>query len=135
MSQTVDVGFYLPSTNLLDLLVSFSWCFPIVQFRSDCAWITCTMKKPKYNNLAIFYHKINSVWKSSKQKATKFAINLWIKQGILRNLTNAGIKHAKVFLSKTWRLRFVPCIPTDNIVFYFWKKPDVVHHFLFSILA
>jgi len=49
MSQTVDVGFYLPSTNLLDLLVSFLWCFPIVQFRSDCAWITRTMKKPKYN--------------------------------------------------------------------------------------
>ena len=62
MPGTVNDRLHLRSTNLLDLIVNLLWCFAIVEFRSDRAWITCTMKKPKYNNLVIFYHKINGVF-------------------------------------------------------------------------
>ncbi|TLD43144.1 MAG: hypothetical protein JETT_0579 [Candidatus Jettenia ecosi] len=37
------------------------------------------MEETKYNNLVVFYFKVNSVWKSSQQTAAKFAINLWTK--------------------------------------------------------
>jgi hypothetical protein len=42
------------------------WLLPVSQFRSNSAGITCTMKKPEYNNPVTFYRKINSVRKSPK---------------------------------------------------------------------
>ena len=42
------------------------WLLPISQFGSNSAWVTCAMKKPKYNNLVILYPKINSIRKPPK---------------------------------------------------------------------
>jgi hypothetical protein len=58
------------------------------------------MKDPKHNNLVVFYHKVNSVRESPKQTAPEFAMNLWVKEWILRNLAGTGIKYPKEFLSK-----------------------------------
>jgi hypothetical protein len=57
------------------------------------------MKEPKHDNLVLFYHEVNSVRKSSEQTAAEFAMNLWVKEWILRDVTGTGIKYPKKFLS------------------------------------
>ena len=58
------------------------------------------MKKPDHNNLIFFYHEVNSVRKPSKQTTPQFAINSFVKEGIPRNLSDAGVKYPKEFLTK-----------------------------------
>lgn len=58
------------------------------------------MKEPKNNNLVIFYHEVDSVRESPEQTAPEFSVNLWVKEWILRDVTGAGIKYPKEFLSK-----------------------------------
>ena len=93
------------------------------------------MKKPEYDNLVVFYHKINSIRKSSKQTTPEFVINLWVKQWISRKLTGAGIKHPKEFLAESRRFSFIPNITGNDIFLDFGKEKQVVCHFLFSILV
>jgi hypothetical protein len=58
------------------------------------------MEDPKHNNRIVFYPEVNSVGKSPKKAATKFAVHLWVKHWIAWNLTSTGIKHPKEFLSE-----------------------------------
>ena len=58
------------------------------------------MKEPEHNNLAVFYHEINSVRKPPEQAAPEVAVNLWVKQWIPWNLIGAGIKYPEEFLAE-----------------------------------
>ncbi len=109
--------------------------FSILEFCIYSLWVARAMKEPEYNNLLVFYRKIDSVWKSPEQTAPKVLINFRVKQGIPRNLICTGIEHTKEIFTETSGFCFIPHITVDYILFNFRNEPQGVCHFLDSIFV
>jgi hypothetical protein len=80
------------------------------------------MEKPEHYDLVAFYSEVCGVRESSKQTAPESAMNLWINQRIVSNLSSVGIKHPKKFLAKTSGLSFIPCVARNNIFLNFGNE-------------
>jgi hypothetical protein len=93
------------------------------------------MKQASHNDLIIFYHEVDSVGESSEQAPPEFVVNFSRKEGMMRDITSAGIEHPKEFIAKSRRLRFVPGKAADSIIFDFRQKTKSTGHLLFSILT
>ena len=109
--------------------------FSILEFCIYSLWVARAMKEPEYNNLLVFYRKIDSVWKSPEQTALKVLINFRVKQGIPRNLICTGIEHTKEIFTETSGFCFIPHITVDYILFNFRNELQGVCHFLDSIFV
>ena len=59
------------------------------------------MKEARYDNVVILYREVDSVRESSEQTTPKFIMNFSIKEGLTRDITGAGIEHAKEIFAES----------------------------------
>lgn len=91
------------------------------------------MKKPQYDNLISFYHKIESERESPQKTASELAVHHPIDKWMPGDVADAGIEDAQELLPKSGRLCFIPLITANYIFLDFGKETQAVYHFLFSI--
>jgi len=77
------------------------------------------VEKACYDNPIVVDYEIDSVRKSPEQATSKSVVNFLVKEGVVGNITDTGIKHPKKLFAKSRRFRLVPRIAADSIIFDF----------------